>query len=256
MLIDTHAHLEMTDYDEDRDEVLRRARRGGVRQIVTIGIDRMSSEKSLKLAKAHDFVFATVGVHPHNAQDVDARDLDALARLAAEPEVVAWGEIGLDFYRRHSPEAQQIGAFESQLALASSLNLPVIIHSREANSEVFETLKKRKGDVKGVIHCFSGDVPLAYAYMDIGYYISIPGTVTYKKASLIQDVATHIPLERLLLETDAPFLAPVPKRGKRNEPALIVHTAEKIAQLRHEDFETIAHQTTENARKLFHLPVL
>jgi TatD DNase family protein len=256
MLIDTHAHLEMTDYDEDRDEVLRRAVEGGVRQIVTIGIDRLSSHKSLKLAKAYDFLFATVGVHPHNAKDVDARALDELARLAAEPEVVAWGEIGLDFYRRHSPRAQQIDAFESQLALASGLNLPVIIHSREANSEVFDILKKRKGDVKGVIHCFSGDVQLAYAYMDMGYYISIPGTVTYKKASLVQDVATHIPLERLLLETDAPFLAPVPKRGKRNEPALIVHTAEKIAQLRHQDFEAIARQTTENARKIFSLPVL
>jgi TatD DNase family protein len=256
MLIDTHAHLEMTDYDEDRDEVLRRAVEGGVRQIVTIGIDRLSSHKSLKLAKAYDFLFATVGVHPHNAKDVDARALDELARLAAEPEVVAWGEIGLDFYRRHSPRAQQIDAFESQLALASGLNLPVIIHSREANSEVFDILKKTKGDVKGVIHCFSGDVQLAYAYMDMGYYISIPGTVTYKKASLVQDVATHIPLERLLLETDAPFLAPVPKRGKRNEPALIVHTAEKIAQLRHQDFEAIARQTTENARKIFSLPVL
>ena len=256
MLIDTHAHLEMTDYDEDRDEVLRRAVEGGVRQIVTIGIDRLSSHKSLKLAKAYDFLFATVGVHPHNAKDVDARALDELARLAAEPEVVAWGEIGLDFYRRHSPRAQQIDAFESQLALASGLNLPVIIHSREANSEVFDILKKTKGDVKGVIHCFSGDVQLAYAYMDMGYYISIPGTVTYKKASLVQDVATHIPLERMLLETDAPFLAPVPKRGKRNEPAFIVHTAEKIAQLRHQDFEAIAHQTTENARKIFCLPVL
>jgi TatD DNase family protein len=256
MLIDTHAHLDMTDYDEDRDEVLRRALEGGVRQIVTIGIDRLSSHKSLKLAKAYNFVFATVGVHPHNAKDVDTRVLDELAGLAAEPEVVAWGEIGLDFYRRHSPRAHQIAAFESQLALASGLNLPVIIHSREANSEVFEILKKRTGDVKGVIHCFSGDVQLAYAYVEMGYYISIPGTVTYKKASLVQDVATHIPLERLLLETDAPFLAPVPKRGKRNEPALIVHTAEKIAQLRHQDFEAIAHQTTENARKIFSLPVL
>jgi TatD DNase family protein len=256
MLIDTHAHLEMTDYDEDRDEVLRRALETGVRQIVTIGIDRLSSHKSLKLAQAYDFVFATVGYHPHNAKDVDVQVLEDLARLAAEPEVVAWGEIGLDFYRRHSPESKQIEAFESQLALASSLNLPVIIHSREANPDVFEILKKRKGDAKGVIHCFSGDVQLAYAYMDMGYYISIPGTVTYKKASLIQDVAIHIPLERLLLETDAPFLAPVPKRGKRNEPAFIVHTAEKIARLRHVDFQMIADQTTENARKLFSLPAL
>jgi TatD DNase family protein len=256
MLIDTHAHLEMTDYDEDRDEVLRRALETGVRQIVTIGIDRLSSHKSLKLAQAYDFVFATVGYHPHNAKDVDAQVLEELARLAAEPEVVAWGEIGLDFFRRHSPEPKQIEAFESQLALASSLNLPVIIHSRDANSDVFQILKKRKDDVKGVIHCFSGDVQLAYAYLDMGYYISIPGTVTYKKASLIQDVAIHIPLERLLVETDAPFLAPVPKRGKRNEPAFIVHTAEKIAQLRRVDFQVIADQTTENARKLFSLPAL
>ena len=256
MLIDTHAHLEMSDYDEDRDDVLRRALEGGVRQIVTIGIDRLSSHKSLKLAKTYDFLFATVGYHPHNAKDVDARVLDELARLAEEPETVAWGEIGLDFYRRHSPPAQQIDAFESQLDLASSLNMPVIIHSREANSDVFEILKKRKGKVEGVIHCFSGDVNLAFSYIDMGYYISIPGTVTYKKASLVQEVAAHIPLERLLLETDAPFLTPVPKRGKRNEPAFIVHTAEKIAQLRHLDFEAIARQANENAREIFSLPIL
>jgi TatD DNase family protein len=255
MLIDSHAHLEMNDYDNDRDDVLRRAVEGGVRQIVTIGIDALSSHKSLQLAKTYDFVYATVGYHPHNAKEVNAQVLEELARLAVEPEIVAWGEIGLDFYRRHSPGAQQIEAFESQLDLASSLNLPVIIHSREANSDVFEILKKRKGKVTGVIHCFSGDVQLAFSYIDMDYYISIPGTVTYKKASLVQEVAAHIPLERLLLETDAPFLAPVPKRGKRNEPAFIVHTAEKIAQLRHLDLETVASQTTENTRQLFSLPV-
>jgi TatD DNase family protein len=256
MLVDTHAHLEMNDYDEDREEVLRRALKSGVRQIVAVGIDRLSSHKSIKLAKRYDFIFATVGYHPHNAKDVNAQVLDELARLAAEPETVAWGEIGLDFYRRHSPPTQQIDAFESQLDLASSLHLPVIIHSREANSDVFEILKKRKGRVKGVIHCFSGDLNLAFSYIDMGYYISIPGTVTYKKASLVREVAAHIPLERLLLETDAPFLSPEPKRGKRNEPSFVVHTAERIAELRQLEFEAVASQTTENARQIFSLPLL
>jgi TatD DNase family protein len=256
MLVDSHAHLEMPDFDGDREEVLRRARQGGVSQIIAIGIDRLSACKSLELAKTYDFIFSTVGVHPHNARDMDDPLWDELVRLAAEPETVAWGEIGLDFYRRHSPPAKQIEVFERQLELASSLNLPVIIHSRDANPEVFEILKKRKGRLGGVIHCFSGGVDLALAFIELGYYISIPGTVTYKNASVVRKVAAGIPLERLLLETDAPFLAPVPKRGKRNEPVFMVHTAQKIAQLRNLDFETVAFQTAENTRKLFDLPAL
>lgn len=256
MLVDSHAHLEMTDFDGDREEVIRRALQGGVSQIITIGTDRLSSFKSLELAKKYDFIFSTVGYHPHNAKDMDNHVWDELAQLAAEPETVAWGEIGLDFYRRHSPPAKQIEVFERQLEIASNLNLPVIIHSRDANSEVFEILKKRKGRLGGVIHCFSGSVDLAFAFIELGYYISIPGTVTYKNAPMVREVATSIPLERLLLETDAPFLAPVPKRGKRNEPVFMVHTAERIAQLRKLDFEVVACQTSENTRKLFALPRL
>jgi TatD DNase family protein len=255
MLIDSHAHLDMEDFENDFQEVLNRALQGGITHIITIGIDLSSSLKSLELANRYDFIFSSIGYHPHNSDNIDSQTVKELSRLVSEPKIVAWGEIGLDFYRRYSPPERQVEAFEQQLEMAVQFNLPVIIHSRQADKEVLDILKKRMhGKHRGVIHCFSGDYDLAMELIDMGYYISIPGTVTYKNALQVHDVASRIPLERMLIETDAPFLAPVPKRGKRNEPLFVTYTAQKIAQLRDMDFEEVAHQTSRNAELLFDLP--
>ena len=252
MLIDTHAHLDM--YDEiDLDDVLARAFHEGITNIISVGIDLTSSFRAAELAGKHESIFSTVGFHPHDAEKVNSEVLDDLKSLGECPEVVAWGEIGLDFFRNYSPHETQIESFKLQLEIADQLDLPVIIHDREAHDEILEILKRKGGRHCGVIHCFSGDYKLAMEFIDMGYYISIPGTVTYKKASAVQDVAARIPLERMLVETDAPFLAPVPRRGKRNEPAYVVHTARKIALLRDESFKEVARQTTENAKALFGL---
>ena len=255
MLIDSHAHIDMNDFDKDREQVLERAAQGGITHIITMGIDLESSIAALKLAKKYDFVYSAVGYHPHSADGCKTDDLDTLISMASEPEIVAWGEIGLDYYRGYSaPEAQQ-RIFSRQLEIADDLSLPVVIHDREAHDDVLEMLKKMgKGEKKGVIHCFSGDIDLAMAFLDLGYYISIPGTVTYKKAYHVKEVASVIPLESMLIETDAPFLAPVPKRGKRNEPAFVSFTAREIARLRNIDFEEVAIRTSENAKNLFGLP--
>ncbi|MFC1869002.1 TatD family hydrolase [Thermodesulfobacteriota bacterium] len=254
MLIDSHAHLDMKDYDEDLEEVLDRALKGGITHIISVGIDIPSSIRALEFANRYNFVSSSIGYHPHNANDVDLHKLEELSRLASDPKVVAWGEIGLDFYRRYSNPEKQIEIFERQLDMAFQRNLPVIIHDRETRGGVLEILRKKGNErPKGVIHCFSGDYDLAMAFIDIGYYISIPGTVTYKNALQVQDVASRIPIDRMLVETDAPFLAPVPKRGKRNEPLFVAHSAKKIAQLRDMDFKEISFQTSENAKKLFDL---
>ena len=254
MLIDSHCHLDMKDFDKDRAEVLGRARRDGIGHMIAIGIDVQSSAAALSLAREYDYISATVGCHPHDADHCGSGDLQKLAAMAVEPEVVAWGEIGLDYFRNYSQKETQRKIFREQLDLADAANLPVIIHDREAHEEVYALLKQMgKGERKGVIHCFSGDMDLADAFMALGYYISIPGTVTYKNAHDVRDVAAAMPLDRMLVETDAPFLAPVPKRGKRNEPAYVTHTAREIAKLRDIPFETVAEQTTRNARILFGL---
>ena len=254
MLIDSHAHLDMEPFNEDRASVLERAVKGGVTRIITIGIDLDSSLSALELSREYDFIYASVGYHPHNAHGCSPESLDKLARMASEPKIVAWGEIGLDFYRRYSPPEDQSKMFLRQLEIANDMDMPVIIHDREAHEEVLSILKKMgKGERKGIIHCFSGDIDLALALIELGYFISIPGTVTYKKASEVKEVASSIPLERMLIETDAPFLAPVPKRGKRNEPLFVTYTAKEIARLRNIDFQELALQTSENAKILFGL---
>ncbi len=255
MLIDSHAHLDMTDFQRDLPMVLNRAIKGGVCQVITVGIDVATSLKALEIAREHHFVFATVGCHPHNADQLQNGDLDRMAELASSPEVVGWGEIGLDFHHNHSSREAQLRAFEAQLEIAARLDLPVVIHDREAHDEVLAVLTAMGRDrPRGVIHCFSGDYELAAAFMDLGYYISLPGTVTFPKARAPREVAARIPLDRLLVETDAPFLAPVPRRGKRNEPALVLHTAKEIAELRGAGFDEVARQTAANTRELFAMP--
>ncbi len=255
MIIDTHAHLDMEDFESDRDDVIKRARENNVRYIITIGIDRESSIKGIKLTEKYPSLYCTVGIHPHNADSITLADIDEIARLASSEKVVGWGEIGLDFFKRYSAPERQMEVFEAQLKIAGDLKLPVIIHSRNAHRETYETIKKYSGLIKkGVIHCFSGDISLAMEYINMGFYISIPGTVTFKNAQKTQEVAKKIPIEYLIIETDAPFLSPAPKRGKRNEPSFIVYTARKIAELRGVEPELIEEKTTENAKELFSIP--
>ncbi|MBN2034193.1 MAG: TatD family hydrolase [Deltaproteobacteria bacterium] len=253
MLIDTHAHLDMEEFERDREAVLLRALQSGVGHIITIGIDLPSSRKAIEIADKHDHIHATVGYHPHHADEVNTSALRELGDLAQSPKVVAWGEIGLDFFRLHSSPQNQVKAFERQLDIAREVGLPVVIHVRDAHKELIEILKGRGSLSGGVIHCFSGDYETAGVFMDMGFSISIPGTVTYKKAAYVREVAAKIPLGRLMVETDAPFLAPVPFRGKRNEPAFVKFTASEIARLRGIDFEALAEATTKNAQTLFKL---
>ncbi len=198
------------------------------------------------------FVYAIVGMHPHNAKDVDDKSYDILREYARHEKVRALGEMGLDFFRNHSPREVQLRRFREQVALAREVKLPVVIHDRDAHRETLAILKEEKAsDVGGVIHCFSGDYAMASACMDMGFYISIPGTVTFNKAQTMQEVVRRIPLERVLIETDCPFLAPVPFRGKRNEPAYVQYVARAIAEIKKVGFETVAAVTSENARLLF-----
>jgi TatD DNase family protein len=253
MLIDTHAHLDMEEFEKDRQAVLARALEGGVGQIITVGTDWPSSRKAVEIAEKNDFIHAAVGYHPHNAKEVDAQALRNLAELTRSPKVVAWGEIGLDFFRCLSPPQRQIEIFQKQLHMAANFGLPVIIHDRDAHERLIIMLRENRLPSGGVIHCFSGDYEMAGRFMDLGFYISIPGTVTYKKALHVQEVAAKIPMERLMVETDAPFLSPAPYRGRRNEPAFVKHTALEIARLRCMDFQALADATSRNAITLFKL---
>ncbi len=253
-MIDSHAHLERKEFAPDRNEVIQRARDRGLTHIVTIGTDLDSSRKALDLAETHDFIFATVGTHPHDATAFGDGEAEALSALATRRKVVAWGEIGLDFFHLHSPADCQVEAFERQIDLAATFDLPLVIHDRDAHEELLGILRRKQKHYKGVIHCFSGDYDLAMTLMDMGFHISIPGVVTFPKALPTRDAATRIPLERMLVETDAPFLAPVPHRGKRNEPAFVAHTVEEIARLRGIRPEDVASQTAENSKALFNLP--
>jgi TatD DNase family protein len=254
MLIDSHAHLDMEDFDADRDLVIKRARSGRVTRIVTIGTDLISSNKAIEIADKYDFVYASVGYHPHNAKEAQVGGLEKLRALVSEPKVVAWGEIGLDFFRSYSPPDDQVEAFERQLDMAFEQDVPVIIHDRDAHTDLLRILRTRKRQYRGVIHCFSGNYDLAMALIELGFYISFPGTVTFRNAVDTQTAASRIPLDRLLVETDCPYLAPVPFRGKRNEPLYVKHTAEKIALLRRLEFEQLAEATSANTIRLFDLP--
>jgi TatD DNase family protein len=251
MLIDSHTHLGMRDFDEDRDQVVKRAKEAGIEIMLTVGTTIADCEKALSLTRRYEAVFAAVGIHPHDAKDIDNRTYDALRDLAGLDKVVAYGEIGLDFFRNLSPRPLQIKRFGEQLELACEIGLPVIIHDREAHRETVEMLGTRKGKMRGVIHCFSGDRNMAGKCLDMGFYISVPGNVTYDKAEELRKVVQYVPLASLLLETDAPYLAPLPHRGKRNEPAYVVKTAEKISELKGIPCAEVARATSENARALF-----
>ncbi len=262
-MIDSHAHIDFPDFNKDREEVLARARQQGVDTIITVGTDLSSSRFSLQIAREHKEVFTTVGFHPHNASKLQEGDLRRLAELAEEAKVVAIGEIGLDFYRNSSPRQHQLEAFQQQLDLAAELGMPVVIHCRQAHKETLDILSRwvetispsaNNGRPLGVLHCFSGDTRLAERYIKMGFLISLPGSVTYPSAQDKVEVARWVPLDKLMVETDSPFLTPQLYRGRRNEPSYIPLIVDKIAQIKGLSVETMAQATAANTVSLFQLP--
>lgn len=259
--VDTHCHLDFPDYQGDLAAVLERSRLAGVSKIITVGTELATSRRAVELAAAGDEaqggpqIYATVGVHPHHVNELVEGDYRRLRELALSPKVVAYGEIGLDYAKEYSPASMQRSHFAAQVELAVELGLPLIIHDREAHADTLAILREA-GQLPsgGVMHCFSGDAALAEEVLDLGFYISITGVVTFKTAATLREAVSRVPLERLLLETDGPFLAPVPYRGKRNEPAHIPLIAAKIAELKGCTSAEIARATTANARRLFNLP--
>jgi TatD DNase family protein len=253
-LIDTHAHLDMPEFEADLPQVIQRAHEADVSTIITVGIDPASCRKAIEIAEAYPNVFAIVGVHPHDAAQVGEQELDVLKTVARHAKVKAWGEIGLDFYRNLSPPEIQQERFRQQITIAKELKLPLVIHSRSATRETIACLQEEKAwETGGVIHCFSGDAKTAAQYLEMGFVISIPGVITFNKAQGLREVVRGLPAEAMLLETDAPFLAPVPHRGKRNEPAYVRVVAETIAEIRGEDISEVAAVTTKNACRVFNL---
>ncbi len=257
-LVDTHAHLDMKDFDNDRDEVIARALTAGVTKIITVGTDISSSQTAIELAAKYPQVYAAVGIHPHDAGRVAQSYIQQLKELAKHQKVVAIGETGLDFYRNYSPQEAQFTVLREQLKLASELNLPIIIHTRNAAHETIEILGewvKRHPIVarpRGVIHCFSEDAPTAKIFLELGFYISFTGAVTYPQ-SKVAIVAKTIPFDKIMVETDCPFLTPQKYRGKRNEPSFVTQSAERLANALGISLEKFAAQTSENAQRLFNL---
>ena len=255
MLIDSHAHLDVEEFSQDLDEVIDRAKQEKVENIITVGVDLQSSIRAVEIANKYEGIYAGVGFHPHNAKRAKEDYMKKLVSLASDKKVVAWGEIGLDFFKNYSPVDLQRKIFEEQLQIAAELDLPVIIHDRNAHEEVFSTLEKmaKKYKLRGVIHCFSGDTELAKRFIQIGFYISIPGTVTYKKASKIRRVVSEIPLEHMLIETDCPFLTPYQRRGQRNEPAFVRFVAQEISLIKGLNLESVSEKISDNTKKLFRI---
>lgn len=247
----------MDSYSPDFNEVLDRSTSCGVVQVVTIGIDINSSIRAIELAKEHDMLYATVGIHPHDVDSITATTYDHLTELVEKNReyIVGLGEIGLDYFKNYSDVASQRKHFMKQLQYAKEFKLPIIIHDRDAHDDTLNILKEVGPFPQGgVLHCFSGDLSFAREILELDFHISIPGIVTFKNAHTLHEVAKHIPLERMLLETDGPFLSPMPYRGKRNEPSYIPYIAKQIAELRDIDILKVAEFTTKNARELFKLP--
>jgi TatD DNase family protein len=256
MLIDSHAHLEMPEFRKDLEAVIQRAKELEVEYIFTVGTEKKDWKRALEIADSHPSIYAILGVHPHNAKEIDTQTYPMLRELCRNGKVKAYGEIGLDFFRNLSPRDLQLKRFREQIGLAKELGLPVVIHDREAHQDTLEILKsERAEECGGIIHCFSGDYEMAKACMDMGFFISIPGSITFKNAEGFRETISRIPLESLLVETDAPFLTPVPFRGKRNEPSYVRYTAQSVAKVKKISFEKVAEVTTENALRIYRLKV-
>jgi TatD DNase family protein len=254
MLIDSHAHLEMPDFKKDLEAVIQRAKESGVEYIFTVGTEKKDWKRAVEIADSHPSIYAILGVHPHNAKEIDGQTYPTLRGLCRNGKVKAYGEIGLDFFRNLSPRDIQLKRFREQIGLAKELGLPIVVHDREAHRQTLEILKSEKAEeCGGIIHCFSGDDEMAKACMDMGFCISIPGSITFKNAERFREIVERIPLESLLVETDAPFITPEPFRGKRNEPSYVRYTAQKVAEIKKVTFEKVAEVTTENALRVYRL---
>ena len=257
-LVDTHCHLNLAAFVDDLPLVIERARQAGVRKILVPGLDLVTSRRAVELAERHPEIYAAVGIHPHFAKLWDAETAQALRALAGSPKVVAIGEIGLDYHRNLSSPEQQRAAFQAQLALARSLEFAVVVHTREAIDDALPLLEDWRRELPkdlqaraGVLHAFSSHEAAASQAIQQGFYIGIAGPITFPNAGALRQMASHLPLDRLLIETDAPYLAPVPYRGKRNEPAYVRAAAATLAEIRAIDLETVTRQIADNAQALF-----
>jgi TatD DNase family protein len=263
MFVDSHAHLDGERFEADREQVIARAREAGVQNIVAIGNGDGPAQVDcgIRLAEKYDFIYATIGIHPHEARLADDAAYESMERLAKHPKVIAWGEIGLDYFYDHSPRDVQKEVFIRQMELAAAAKLPIVIHCRpsEGSDDAWEDcLELIRGHWAatgsgGILHCFTGNWSQAKRALDTGFMISFAGNVTFPKAQQIRDAALEVPLERMLIETDSPYLAPVPHRGKRNEPAFVKETARKLGELRGLSSEEVGHQTTSNFYNFFKL---
>jgi TatD DNase family protein len=253
VLIDSHAHLEMPEFDADREAVIARAEAAGLTAIVTVGTTVPDCRKAVEIARRHRIVHAAVGIHPHEVKGIGPETYDVLRELARQAKVVALGEIGLDFFYEHSPRDVQLKRFVEQVELALELDLPVIVHDRDAHEETLEILQRYRGPLRGVVHCFSGGAAMAEACLEMGFCLSVAGPVTYKKAQELRDVVREVPADRLLVETDCPYLAPQPFRGKRNEPAYVAETARRVAEVKGMDPGELGRIAADNASRLFGL---
>ncbi|MDE5416006.1 TatD family hydrolase [Alkalihalobacterium chitinilyticum] len=254
MLFDTHVHLNADQFEEDRAEVIERAQEAGVTHMVVVGFDEKTIKGALEIAEKYENIYAAVGWHPVDAIDMTDQHLAWLEELAAHPKVVALGEMGLDYHWDKSPKDVQKEVFRKQIRLAKKVNLPIIIHNREASQDIVDILREEEASqVGGIMHCFSGSVEIAKACLDMNFHISFGGPVTFKNAKKPKEVAVEVPLDRLLIETDCPFLAPHPYRGKRNEPAYVELVAKQIAELKEMTYEELTKQTMDNAKKLFNI---
>lgn len=251
MVFDSHAHLDNIRFSEDRDEVIARARENGIAGIINAGACMQSSACSIELAEKHDFIYAAVGVHPHDAKEVNDGDYEQLAQWTNHPKVVAVGEIGLDYYYDLSPREVQQQVFIRQLDVARQTSMPIIIHDRDAHGDILQLIKKEAQGLTGVFHCFSGSMEMMRDVIALGFYVAFGGSVTFKNAAKLPAIAAAVPLDRLLLETDCPYLTPQPYRGRRNEPNYVNFVAEHIAELREIEIAELGEVTTANVKRLF-----
>ncbi len=250
-MIDSHSHIYGPRFEQDRDAVIRRAVEAGNRHLLQVGCNLEESREVVALAERFPGIYASVGVHPHDADSVNAGVLDEIEALTKHVKVLAWGETGLDFYYDNSPREIQKVAFALQLKRAESLGLPVVIHTRDAEPETLEVLSANPVSRGGQVHCFTGSAAMADALLDMGYHIGFTGIITFKNAEALREVVKRVPLERLLIETDSPYLAPVPYRGKRNEPAFVVEVGRAVAGIKGLVFERVIKQTADNFRALY-----
>ena len=252
MFIDTHAHLFYKNFDGELDQIVERALEADVKYMICPGTDVKTSKQSIELAEKYESIYATVGIHPHDTKSFNGKEIDQLRKLAEHKKVVAIGEIGLDYYYDFSPKAQQLKAFRAQLDLAAELDMPVVIHNREANEDTMNILREYKSkNIRGQLHCYAGTIEDAEELVEMGYLISFTGNITFKKLEELREILKTIPIENLMLETDCPFMTPVPFRGKRNEPSYIPYVAEKIAEIHNVSVEEVKQLTTFNAINLF-----